>query len=49
MTKTTKHYLPDGKVFTGPVHKMGERLMTGKTHTAVSMTVTKTPPKKAKK
>jgi len=34
VTKKTKHYLPDGKVYTGPVHKVGSRVMTGATHTA---------------
>jgi hypothetical protein len=49
VTKKTKHYLPDGKVYTGPVHKMGSKVMTGATHTAASMALKHTPPKKAKK
>ena len=49
MTKKTAHYLPDGKVYKGPVHKIGDKVMTGATHTAASMTLKHTPPKKAKK
>lgn len=49
MTKKTKHYLPDGKVYKGPVHKIGDKVMTGATHTAASVNLKHTPPKKAKK
>ena len=45
MSKTAKHYLPDGKEYVGPTHKTGTILMTGKTHTAVSKKLTHTPPK----
>ena len=49
MTKKTAHYLPDGKVYKGPVHKIGSKVMTGATHTAASVNLKHTPPKKAKK
>ncbi len=48
MSKNATHYLPDGKVYKGPVHKEGNVLMTGAKHTAKSKTLTHTP-KKAKK
>jgi hypothetical protein len=43
--KGVTHYLPSGKVYTGPTHKSGGRLMTGKTHTAKSVYLTHTKPK----
>ena len=49
MSKTATHYLPDGKVYIGPILKEGGVLMTGAKHTAQSKTLTHTPPKKAKK
>lgn len=49
MSKKATHYLPDGKVYKGPMHKEGGVLMTGEKHTAKSRTLTHTPPKKAKK
>lgn len=49
MTKKTSHYLPDGKVYKGPVHKIGSKVMTGATHTAASVNLKHTPPKKDKK
>jgi hypothetical protein len=49
MSKTATHYLPDGKVYKGPVHKAGGMLMTGAKHTAGSKTLTHTAPKKPKK
>lgn len=49
MSKTAAHYLPDGKVYKGPVHKEGGMLMTGAKHTAQSKTLSHTPLKKAKK
>ena len=49
MSKTATHYLPDGKVYKGPVHKEGGVLMTGAKHTATSKNLKHTPPKKVKK
>ncbi len=48
MSKSSKHYLASGKVYTGPVHKTGKELMTGATHTAKSQKLTHTPPKAKK-
>lgn len=49
MSKTATHYLPDGKVYTGPRHQSGGVLMTGAKHTAQSKVLTHTPPKKKAK
>ena len=50
MSKTATHYLPDGKVYKGDVHKVGKTLMSGAKHSASSKVLTHTPPKpKAKK
>jgi len=49
MSKTATHYLPDGKVYTGPMHKEGGVLMTGAKHTPASKVLSHTPPKKVKK
>lgn len=49
MSKLATHYLPDGKVYKGPIHKAGSVLMTGEKHTATSRKLTHTPPKKPKK
>jgi hypothetical protein len=49
MSKTATHYLSNGKVYKGPVHKAGKVLMTGEKHTAKSRNLTHTPPKTAKK
>jgi len=49
MSKTATNYLPDGKVYKGPVHKAGDVLMTGAKHTPTSRNLTHTPPKKLKK
>jgi len=49
MSKTATHYLPNGKVYTGPIHKQGSMLMTGAKHTTTSKNLTHTPPKKVKK
>lgn len=49
MGKNQTHYLPSGKVYTGPTHKSGSKLMTGAKHTAKSQFLTHTPPKKKKK
>ena len=48
MSKNAKHYLPDGKLYKGKVHKEGGVLMTGEKHTAKSRNLTHTPPKKVK-
>jgi hypothetical protein len=48
MSKTSKHYLANGKLYTGPVHKTGKEVMTGATHTASSKKLTHTPPKAKK-
>jgi len=49
MSKTATHYLPNGKVYTGPMHKEGGVLMTGAKHTPASKVLSHTPPKKVKK
>ena len=49
MSKTATHYLPDGKVYKGKLHKIGSVLMTGVKHTATSKVLSHTPPKKPKK
>ncbi len=49
MSKNKTHYLPSGKVYTGPIHKTGSTLMTGAKHTASSKILTHTPPKNKKK
>ena len=49
MSKSATHYLPDGKVYKGPMHKDGGTLMTGEKHTAKSQKLSHTPPKKTKK
>lgn len=49
MSKSATHYLPSGKVYKGPTHKVGSTLMTGEKHTAKSQNLTHTPPKKPKK
>ena len=48
MSKSSTHYLPSGKVYTGPIHKTGGKPMTGATHTAASKPLTHTKPKKTK-
>ena len=49
MSKNATHYLPDGKVYKGKLHKTGSVLMTGAKHTATSKVLSHTPPKKLKK
>ncbi len=46
MAKDSKHYLANGKLYTGPVHKMGGKVHTGATHTASSKVLTHAKPKK---
>ena len=48
MSKNATHYLPDGKVYKGAIHKAGSTLMSGVKHTATSKVLTHTPPKKVK-
>lgn len=45
MSKSAKHYLPNGKEYSGPLHKMGAALHTGAKHSAKSQKLTHTPPK----
>lgn len=49
MSKTSKHYLKNGKEYTGPIHKMNGQIHTGATHTASSKVLTHTKPKAKKK
>lgn len=49
MSKNSTHYLPDGKVYAGPIHKSGGVPMTGAKHTPASKVLSHTPPKKKKK
>lgn len=48
MSKTAKHYLPSGKEYKGPTHKMGSQLHSGAKHTPKSQKLSHTPPKKSK-
>jgi hypothetical protein len=48
MSKTATHYLANGKVYTGPTHKMNGELHTGKTHSTKSQKISHTPPKAKK-
>jgi len=48
MSKSATHYLPDGKVYKGKLHKAGGVLMTGAKHTTESKVLTHTPPPKPK-
>lgn len=47
MAKASKHYLPDGKLYTGATHKMNGQVHSGATHTASSKVLSHSPPKKA--
>lgn len=49
MSKTQKHFTPDGKVYKGDTHKAGSKLMTGAKQTPQSKTLTHTPLQKNKK
>jgi len=49
MSKTAKHYLPSGKEYSGPTHKMGDELHTGAKHTAKSQKLSHKAPKPKKK
>lgn len=48
MSKTAKHYLPSGKEYKGPTHKMGNELHSGAKHTSKSQKLSHTAPKKKK-
>lgn len=48
MAKNVTHYLPNGKVYTGPTHKMGKELHTGAKHSAKSQKLSHTKPRKKK-
>ena len=48
MSKEKTHYLPDGKVYKGKLHKAGGVLMTGAKHTPASKPLTHTSPAKKK-
>lgn len=48
MSKNAKHYLPNGKEYKGPTHKMGNELHTGAKHTAASKKLTHKPVSKKK-
>ncbi len=45
MGKSSKHYLPNGKEYKGPVHKMGGKVHTGAKHSESSKVVTHSKPK----
>ena len=48
MAKSSKHYLPSGKLYTGATHKMGGKIHSGASHTASSKVLTHTKPKAKK-
>lgn len=48
MSKTAKHYLPNGKEYSGSMHKMGTQLHTGEKHTAKSQKLSHVAPKAKK-
>lgn len=48
MSKSATHYLPDGKVYKGAMHKTNGKLMTGAKHTTTSKMLSHTPMKKKK-
>lgn len=45
MSKSSTHYLPNGKVYIGPTHKMGSAVHTGATHSSKSQKLSHKPPK----
>jgi hypothetical protein len=49
MSKTSKHFLPNGKEYSGAIHKTNGKPMTGAKHTPSSKPLSHTPPKKTKK
>lgn len=48
MAPKSKHYLKNGKEYTGPVHKMNGQIHTGANHSASSKVVTHKKPKAGK-
>lgn len=48
MSKSSKHYLPSGKLYTGAVHKMNGQVHSGASHTASSKLLSHAMPKKKK-
>jgi hypothetical protein len=48
MAKDKTHYLPNGKVYTGPTHKTNGKLMTKAKHNKDSKMLSHTKPKKKK-
>jgi len=48
MSKGSKHYLPNGKEYTGATHKMNGQVHTGATHSASSKVLKHSAPKKKK-
>jgi hypothetical protein len=48
MSKSAKHYLPSGKEYKGPTHKMGSELHSGAKHTVKSQKLSHIVPKKKK-
>jgi len=49
MAKSSKHFLPNGKEYTGATHKMNGQVHTGATHSASSKVLKHTAPKVKKK
>lgn len=48
MSKSSKHYLPSGKLYTGAVHKMNGKVHSGAVHTDSSKLLSHVDPKKKK-
>lgn len=48
MSKSEKHYLPSGKEYKGPTHKVGSKLHSGAKHTSKSQVLKHMLPKKDK-
>lgn len=46
MAKGSKHYLPNGKLYTGATHKMKGQLHSGAKHTSSSKVLSHKKPKK---
>lgn len=46
MAKGSKHYLPSGKEYKGPTHRMNGQVHTGAKHSASSKVLKHTKPKK---
>lgn len=49
MAKSSKHYLPNGKEYTGATHRMNGQVHTGAIHTASSKALSHNPPKVKKR